>query len=107
MHIFTKYLIVISLLMGAIFTQVLGAQAEGAYTAGQVRKVDLEQGKITIRHEEIKNLEMPPMTMIFNVKNKALLKSVKAGDFVMFVATSQGGKLYVVEIKKGNEDGSN
>lgn len=103
-----KYLSVIFLFTGVIFTQLASAQSEGSYTAGQVRKVDLEQGKITIRHEEIKNLDMPPMTMIFNVKNKILLKGFKAGDSVIFVAASEGGKLYVNEIKKAaNENGSN
>ncbi|MGV0982860.1 MAG: copper-binding protein [Polynucleobacter sp.] len=49
----------------------------------------------------MKNLDMPPMTMIFNVKNKALLNGLKSGDQVEFVASSEGGKLYVVELKKG------
>lgn len=101
MNVLKKYLAVIFLLMGVFFNQAASAQAEVSYTSGQVRKVDLEQGKITIRHEEIKNLDMPPMTMVFNVKNKALLKDIKAGDFVIFIATSDGGKLYIVEIKKG------
>lgn len=102
-----KYLSVIFLLSGLILTQVASAQSAGAYTAGQVRKVDLEQGKVTIRHEEIKNLDMPPMTMIFNVKNKSLLKGIKAGDLVIFTAASEGGKLYVIELKKENENESN
>jgi Cu/Ag efflux protein CusF len=96
-----KYLSVIFLLSGVILTHIVSAQSTGAYTAGQVRKVDLEQGKVTIRHEEIKNLDMPPMTMIFNVKNKTLLNGLKSGDQVEFVASSEGGKLYVIELKKG------
>ncbi len=107
MSYFKKYLTVIFLVMGVILAQGVNAQSTAAYTTGQVRKVDFEQGKITIRHEEIKNLDMPPMTMVFNVKNKALLKDFKAGDPVMFIATSEGGKLYVLEIKKEKGGGSN
>lgn len=46
-------------------------------TNGVVRKIDLENSKITIKHEEIKNLDMPPMTMVFQVRNKALIDKVK------------------------------
>ena len=107
MNVLKKYLAVIFLLMGVFFNQAASAQAEVSYTSGQVGKVDLEQGKITIRHEEIKNLDMPPMTMIFNVKNKAVLKGFKTGDPVTFIATSEGGKLYVTELKKESDNGSN
>jgi len=83
------------------------AQSGDSFTSGEVRKVDLPQSKITIRHEEIKNLDMPPMTMIFTVKNNALLKDIKAGDHVKFIATSEGGKLFVIQLKKEIDDGSN
>ena len=104
---FKQYLSVLFLFAGVILTHQVSAQVDGAYTTGQVRKVDLEQAKITIRHEEIKNLDMPPMTMIFNVKNKSMLSGLKTGDSVKFVAASEGGKLYVTEIKKGNGNESN
>jgi Cu/Ag efflux protein CusF len=52
----------------------------------EVRKVDMAQGKVTLKHGEIKNLDMPPMTMVFSVKEKAMLKGVKAGDKVKFKA---------------------
>jgi Cu(I)/Ag(I) efflux system protein CusF len=53
---------------------------------GDVRKVDKDARKITIKHGEIKHLDMPPMTMVFQVKDPALLDKVKAGDKVRFVA---------------------
>ncbi len=64
----------------------------------EVRKVDLAQGKVTLKHGEIKNLDMPPMTMVFAVRDKALLDGVKPGDKVKFKATNDNGKLTVVEM---------
>ncbi len=64
----------------------------------EVRKVDVEQGKVTLKHGPIKNLDMPPMTMVFTVKDKAMLDSVKTGDKVKFKAVNENGKMTVVEI---------
>jgi Cu(I)/Ag(I) efflux system periplasmic protein CusF len=75
------------------------AQAGAAdMTDAEVRKVDLAQGKLTLKHGEIKNLDMPPMTMVFSVKDKAMLDGVKPGDKVRFKATSEGGKMTVIEM---------
>lgn len=71
----------------------------GAMTDGEVRKVDKENKKITLKHGEIKNLEMPGMTMVFQVKDPAMLDMVKAGDKVMFKAEKAGGALVVTEIQ--------
>lgn len=67
-------------------------------TEGVVRKIDKDNGKLTLRHAEIKNLEMPPMTMVFNVKDKAQLDPLKVGDKVRFSAAREGGKIVVTEI---------
>lgn len=67
-------------------------------TDAEVRKVDLAQGKVTLKHGEIKSLDMPPMTMVFSVKDKAMLDGVKPGDKVRFKAISEGGKMTVVEM---------
>ena len=68
-------------------------------TEGEVRKVDLENKKITLKHGEIKDLEMPGMTMVFQVKDRALLDKVQAGDKVRFKAVREDGKLTVTELK--------
>lgn len=64
-------------------------------TEGEVRKVDKPAAKLTIRHGEIRNLDMPPMTMVFQVRDPALLDKVKAGDKVRFQA-EKSGSAYVV-----------
>lgn len=65
---------------------------------GLVRKVDRENGMITIRHGELKNLDMPPMTMAFRVKSASMLDQVKAGDRIRFKAKKVAGELVVTQI---------
>ena len=65
----------------------------------EVRKVDKEAGKITLNHGPIPNLEMPAMTMVFRVKEPAMLENVKAGDKVRFVADRVGGQFTVIKIE--------
>jgi len=62
------------------------ATSAPAMTEGEVRKIDKAQAKITLRHGEIKNLDMPAMTMVFQVRPPALLDKLKAGDKVRFRA---------------------
>lgn len=68
-------------------------------TNGVVRKIDLENGKITIRHEEIKAFDMPPMTMVFEVKDRSMLNQVQVGQAVKFAVIQSGGKLVITELK--------
>ena len=76
------------------------ATAQGAALAdGEVRKVDKEAKKITIRHGPIANLDMPPMTMVFQVKDPAMLDQVKIGDKVRFAAAKAGGAYVVNQIE--------
>jgi len=70
-----------------------------ALTEGEVTKVNRETSKITIKHGEIKYLEMPAMTMAFTIKDKRLLNAVKPGDKVQFGVTKEGGKLVVTDIQ--------
>ncbi|WP_332739505.1 copper-binding protein [Hydrogenophaga sp.] len=66
---------------------------------GEVRKVDTAAGKISLKHGEIKNLDMPPMTMVFQVNDPALLGKVKAGDKVRFTAMQVNGAYTVMSIE--------
>jgi len=66
---------------------------------GEIRKVDMDAKKITIKHGEIKNLDMPGMTMVFQVKDTALLEKVKTGDKVRFKAEKAGGAIVVTDIE--------
>jgi Cu/Ag efflux protein CusF len=68
-------------------------------TDGEVRKVDLEAGKVTLKHADIKSLDMPAMTMVFVVKDKAMLEKLKTGDKIRFKAINDGGKFTVTDIR--------
>lgn len=75
------------------------AFAQAALTDAEVRKVDKETKKITLRHAPIPNLDMPAMTMVFQVKDPAMLDQVKAGDKVKFAAEKLGGAFTVTQIE--------
>ena len=66
---------------------------------GEVRKVDVQAKKITIKHGVIKNLDMPGMTMVFGVKDEAMLSKIKAGDKVKFSAEKSGSAIVVTNIE--------
>ncbi|WP_332774503.1 copper-binding protein [Polaromonas sp.] len=75
------------------------AQAALPATEAEVRKVDMDAKKITLKHGEIKNLEMPAMSMVFQVKDPALLQKVKAGDKVKFTADKINGAFTVISME--------
>ena len=66
---------------------------------GEVRKIDKDAKKITLKHAEIPNLEMPGMTMVFQVKDPAMLDTVKVGDKVKFQAQKIDGALVVTNLQ--------
>lgn len=76
-----------------------GQSAHSALTDGEIRKVDKDAKKLTIRHGPIQNLDMPPMTMVFQVQDPRLLDTVKAGDKIKFSADKIGGAYTVTRIE--------
>jgi Cu(I)/Ag(I) efflux system periplasmic protein CusF len=84
------------LLTAGLACAALAQTASASMVAGEVRKVDKEAKKITIKHGEIKNLEMPPMTMVYQVQHPALLDKAKAGDSVRFVAERTADGAFVI-----------
>jgi Cu(I)/Ag(I) efflux system protein CusF len=87
-----------SLLFAA--AMLLGMPAVAApVTEGEIKKVDAEAGKLTIKHGPIANLDMMPMTMVFRVQRPDMLASVKAGDKVHFVAERINGVLTVTAME--------
>jgi Cu/Ag efflux protein CusF len=73
--------------------------AQRALTEGEVRRVDKDAKKLTIRHGAIQNLDMPPMTMVFQVQDPAMLDSVKVGEKIRFAAERVGGAYTVTKIE--------
>ena len=75
------------------------AMAAASMSDGEVRKIDKDAGKITIKHGDIKHLEMPGMTMVFTAKDKALLDKTQVGDKIRFMVINEGGKMVVTAIE--------
>ena len=66
---------------------------------GEVRKIDQENKKLTLRHSPLANLDMPGMTMVFHVADAAMLDNLKVGDKVRFKAEKADGKLTVTQME--------
>ncbi|SFU10279.1 copper-binding protein [Sedimentitalea nanhaiensis] len=92
-------LLEISAATAAILAATLSMAMAGTFTKGTVKKVDDKVGKVTIIHEELVDLEMPAMTMVFRVADDAMLENLSAGQDIEFVADRVNGKLTVVELK--------
>ncbi len=75
------------------------AAAASEMVEAEVRRIDKEGSRLTLKHAEIKSLDMPPMTMVVQVKNKAALDKLKVGDKVRFKAAKEDGKYVVTEIE--------
>lgn len=69
------------------------------WAEAEVRRVDAGAGAVTLRHGDIRNLDMPPMTMVFKARNPAILNGIKAGDKVRFTADQINGTYTVLSIE--------
>jgi Cu(I)/Ag(I) efflux system periplasmic protein CusF len=90
------------LAVSALLSLGLSLAAHAQAVDGEVRKVDADAGKITLKHGEIKNLDMPAMQMAFRVADPAFLKKVNVGDKVTFTADKVNGQFTVtsIDVKK-------
>jgi Cu/Ag efflux protein CusF len=75
------------------------AGATASMAEGEVKKVAKDTGKITIKHGKLKNLGMPPMTMVFRVKDPAMIEQVKPGDKINFIADKVEGQFTVMKLE--------
>jgi Cu/Ag efflux protein CusF len=80
----------------------INASAPNPMSTGEVKKVDKSAGKMTIKHGPLQNIGMDAMTMVFRVKDAAMLDQVKVGDKIHFVAEEPNGKLTVTQLQKQN-----
>lgn len=75
-----------------------GTSVPSDWVQGEVRRIDRENGRITLRHEAIKSLDMPPMTMVFRVSPDLLPQSLKPGDAVRFRVLGQDGQFTITDL---------
>lgn len=106
MNAIKKFLALTALALGVALPGAGFAQANmmampraASMTDGEIRKIDKDNGKLTIKHGEIKHMEMPPMTMVFTAKDTAILNAVKVGDKVRFMVITENGKMVVTDIQ--------
>ncbi|MES2320870.1 MAG: copper-binding protein [Pseudomonadota bacterium] len=66
---------------------------------GEIKKIDKEAGKMTVKHGPLVNLDMPPMTMVFRVKDPTMLNRVKAGDKVKFTVEKIDGAFIITALQ--------
>jgi Cu(I)/Ag(I) efflux system protein CusF len=81
---------------------VLASTAQAQWANGEIRRIDTPNLRLTIKHGEIKVLDMPPMTMVFYVKDPVLLQGLAVQDTIEFQASLEGTKYYLTEVKKLN-----
>lgn len=79
---------------------VTAAQAQVPTVAAEVTKVDKAQAKVTLKHGEIKNLDMPPMTMVFRAKDPKMLEGLAVGDKIRFSAEKIDGAFTITAVSK-------
>lgn len=80
----------------------LGWAQAPEWVDAEVRKVDKEAGRLTLKHAEIKSLDMPPMTMVFRVRTPAILDGLAVGDRVRFQLVREAGQFIVTAIQRAN-----
>jgi Cu/Ag efflux protein CusF len=91
----------VRLILAAFAASPLAAASQtdpAELTSGEVRKADNDAGKVTLKHGEIRNLDLPPMTIVFAVKDKAVLDGLREGDKVKCRVMNDNGKFTVTEI---------
>jgi Cu(I)/Ag(I) efflux system periplasmic protein CusF len=74
--------------------------AQDNYTLGEIKKIDINSKRLTIKHEAIKHLDMPGMTMVFQASEAKLLDGLNAKDRVTFLVESRAGAMVVTDIRR-------
>ncbi len=98
MTIYSKIFARLAVVSLAVFSTPI--QAADEWVNATVKRIERDQLKITLQHEEIKSLEMPAMRMVFRVDSLVLLDGIAIGDVVKFTAVQRGGSYLVTNIRK-------
>lgn len=86
-------------LVGTLALAAASGAMAAEFTKGTVKKIDTKSKKVTLIHEELKDLGMPAMTMVFRVEDQSILDKLQAGAKIEFVAERVNGKLTVTQVK--------
>jgi Cu/Ag efflux protein CusF len=99
-HLFAFFLVIFATCFAAVHAQEKPNPPAGNVSVdnmadGEIKKIDRDTKKMTIKHGDIKSLDMPGMTMVFQIRDTTLLEAFKAGDKVKFVAEKLDGAFVV------------
>jgi len=99
---FVKKLTLIKLLLLSVLLSNVSplAAEQPEWVTAEVRNIDLENARVTLRHQEIKSLNMSAMTMSFVVEDASMLNNIKIGDSVVFTVIRKEGRLVIIELKQ-------
>jgi Cu(I)/Ag(I) efflux system protein CusF len=90
-NMFIKHLIAVT----AIIFSTTGFASDVVMTSGEIKRIDTAHNKLTIKHGDIANLDMPGMTMVFEVADNAIINAVKKGDKVLFHVLMDGQRMVI------------
>ena len=90
----------LAMVMVMAMVTTTGVWAQTPTTAAEVTKIDKAAGRVTLKHEEIKNLDMPPMTMVFHVRDAKMLDSLAVGNRIRFTAERINGQYTLTLVSK-------
>lgn len=88
----------VAVLLGSL--AMVSVQAASPPTKGEVRRVDTNEGRITVKHGPIPALELPAMTLVYRVQDKSLLVVVEPGDTITFTADRIDGQYVILTLSK-------
>jgi len=89
-------------LLVSLVSPVMAEEPE--WVSAEVRKIDLETSRVTLRHEEIKSVNMSAMTMPFYVRDPSMLQTIKVGDAVLFAVVREQGRLVITHLKPAPQE---
>jgi Cu(I)/Ag(I) efflux system periplasmic protein CusF len=95
-----KRILPVAFMCGILIVLTAPVYSQAEMVEGQVTKIDQPAGKITLRHGPIKKFDMDGMTMVFRVRDPAMLKQVKVGDKIRFEADKIDGQFTVMQFQK-------
>jgi len=75
------------------------AFAQSHQATGVVKRIDTAKGVVSLKHEAIKSLNWPGMTMDFNVRDPKLIAGVKPDQQVKFEFVEDKGRYVITSIR--------
>ena len=109
-HLFSLFLVMFATCFAAVHAQdkhhshadAVSAVSAGHMAEGEIKKINRDSKKITIKHGDIQSLDMPGMTMVFQIRDTSLLETFKADDKVKFVIEKLDGAFVVTSMQLAN-----